>query len=417
MPDLPETGLSRRSLIAAAGGLAAGVALAPRLAAAQGAAGAAAPVVQGPDLPNRLVGRPGAFEEPLAASEGRRLGWAVAGLGHFAVNYQIPALGRARSSRLAGLVSGNPGKAAAIARATGVEEASVYSYETFDGIANNDDIDVVYVVTPNSLHRDLVVRAFEAGKHVMVEKPMATSSADCEAMIAAARAAGRKLMVAYRAHFEPNNVETERRIREGSLGDLSFLTSDHARPLDPQASQDHWRMKRDLAGGGSFIDIGIYGLNGAIWFLGETPSELSAHAWSPEGDARFAEVEALCAVRLRFPSGRLVNLSSSYVADTKRIEVFGSEAVATLDPATEYQGNRLLLKTERGREEVSQEDPSSVQFEREIDHLSEAIINGTEVRTPGEMGLRDVRLIEAIYRSAAEDGRWLSLDAERRVTA
>jgi predicted dehydrogenase len=253
--------------------LAAEVALAPRLAAAQGAAGAAAPVVQGPDLPNRLVGRPGALKE-------RRLGWAVAGLGHFAVNHQIPALGRARLSRLAGRVSGDPGKAAAIARAAGVEEGSAHSYETFDEIAN-DGIDVVHVITSNSLHRDLVVRAFGAGKHVTVEKPMATSAAGCEAMIGAARAAGRKLMVACRARFEPNNVGTERRIGEGSLGDLSLLTPDHARPLDPQASQDHWRMKRDLAGGGSFIDIGIYGLNGTIRFLGETPSELSAHAWSP----------------------------------------------------------------------------------------------------------------------------------------
>ncbi len=115
------------------------------------------------------------------------------------------------------------------------------------------------------------------------------------------------------------------------MGDLSFLTSDHVRHLDPAATRDQWRVDRELAGGGSVLDIGIYGLNGAIRFLGEGPSALPAHAWGPQGDARLAEVEALRTMRLRFPSGRLVNLSSSYVADTKPIEVFGSDPVATLD--------------------------------------------------------------------------------------
>jgi predicted dehydrogenase len=152
-------------------------------------------VVEGPDLPNGLVGRPAEVEVELPQPEGRRLGWAVAGLGHFATSYQIPALGRARCSRVAGLVSGNPAKAAEVAARTGVEPARVYSYDSFDRIADDPEIDVVHVVTPNSLHRDLVVRAFEAGKHVMVEKLMGVSE-DCEAMIAARDVAGRKLMVA-----------------------------------------------------------------------------------------------------------------------------------------------------------------------------------------------------------------------------
>lgn len=407
--------VSRRGFMAGASGLAAGAVLAGTAGQAQAQEAAAGGVVRDANVPNELVGRPAEIENELRQPEARRLGWAVAGLGHFATSYQIPALGRARYSELKGLVSGNPEKAAEIARRTGVDQGSVYSYETFDQIADNPEIDVVYVITPNSLHRDLVVRAFEAGKHVMVEKPMATSPEDCEAMIAARDAAGKKLMVAYRAHFEPVNLLAATMIREGQLGDLTFMSSDHHRPLDPATPKDQWRMRRELAGGGSFIDIGIYSLNGTIWFMGEVPSALSARTWSPEGDERFAEVEAVCTVQLRFPSGRLATLSSGYIADKKRIDAWGSQAVAVLDPATEYMGNQLRVSTSEGTEDRQSEFGSQAQFDREIDHLSQAILNDTEVLTPGEMGLRDVRLIQAIYQSAAETGRWIELNEDGSV--
>ena len=214
--------LNRRdAMMGAAGAVAAGAVAG---AARAQEAGAAAEVAgdlgngmerpPGPDIPARLTGRPMPARTDLPEPPAERLGWAVAGLGDFAVNHQIPALGRAGRSRLAGLVSGNPAKASAIARAHGIEARHVYSYDGFDAIADDDAIDVVYVITPNALHRDLVIRALEAGKHVMVEKPMATTSADCEAMIEAAEAADRRLMVAYRAHFEPHNLEAKAMLDE-----------------------------------------------------------------------------------------------------------------------------------------------------------------------------------------------------------
>ena len=204
-------------------------------------------------------------------------------------------------------------------------------------------------------------------------------------------------------------------IREGALGEVSFATSDHHRPLVPEDPKDQWRMKKALAGGGSFTDIGIYSLNGLLWFMGEPLAALSARTWSPLGDARFAEVEAVASVQLRFLSGLLANISSGYMGDTKRIEVFGSEAVATLDPATEYMGNRLAVKREAGTEEVRSEFGSQVQFDREIDHLSRCIIEDRDVLTPGEMGLRDCRLIEAVYRSAEAAGEWLELNEDGTI--
>ena len=361
------------------------------------------------NLPEGPVGRPEPEhdqEQPQDASE--QLGWAVAGLGHFAQNYAIPGIARARRAKLTGLVSGNATKAQRVARSYGLGNDAIYDYGTMDRLADDDDVDVVYVITPNSVHPELVVKAFEAGKHVMCEKPMANSPAECQRMIDAARAAGRKLMVAYRAHFEPHNVAAKRLFDAGELGDVWFAMSDHHRPLNPDHERDQWRMQKPIAGGGSLVDIGIYALNGIIWLFGETPSRILASIHSPPGDVRFTEVEAFSRVQLEFPSGRAAALTSGYTGSKKRIDLVGSKGTATLDPATEYRGDRLVVHTPEGADEVHPDKESDAQFTDEIDHLCQAIQEGTEIRTPGEMGLRDVRLIEAIYRSA-ELGRWVDV--------
>ena len=190
-----------------------------------------------------------------------------------------------------------------------------------------------------------------------------------------------------------------------------FAAADHHRPLDPSLPRDQWRTRRALAGGGSLVDIGIYSVNGLIWFFGEIPVKVSASTFSPPGDARFREVEANFAAELVFPSGRRANISSGYVADKKRIDLWGSKAVAVLDPATAYRGNVLRVSTEAGTLEADTPDASDVQFVREIDHLSAAIRDDKAVETPGEMGLRDVRIMEALY-AAAQSGRWVELNRD-----
>ncbi|PWN57246.1 gfo/Idh/MocA family oxidoreductase, partial [Chryseobacterium phosphatilyticum] len=142
-----------------------------------------------------------------------------------------------------------------------------------------------------STHAELTVKAFEAGKHVFCEKPMANSPAECQRMIDAAKAAGRKLMIAYRAHWEPHNLRAKAMLDAGELGQVWFATSDHHRPLDPALPRDQWRMKRSVAGGGSLVDIGIYSLNGLQWFFGESPNAVAASMQAPPDDPRFAEVE------------------------------------------------------------------------------------------------------------------------------
>ncbi len=363
------------------------------------------------DIPTGPTGRPQPQleqEPPLPAD--KRLGWAVVGLGHYAQQYVLPALGRARRSKLTALVSGNADKARTVAARQGIKAANLYSYDTLGRLAQNREVDVVYIVTPNSSHAELTVKAFEAGKHVMCEKPMANSSAECQRMIDAAKAAGRKLMIAYRAHWEPHNVRAKEMRDAGELGKVWFASSDHHRPLDPSRPRDQWRVKKAIAGGGSLVDIGIYSLNGLQWLLGESPNAVSASMFSPPGDPRFTEVENVFTAELVFPSGVRATLSSGYTADKKRIDLWGDKLVATLDPATAYEGNRLTVSNAQKAEEVLTES-SAEQFTGELDHFSQVIAEKGEVRTPGEMGLRDVRLIEALYR-AASTRTWVELNAD-----
>jgi predicted dehydrogenase len=364
--------------------------------------------------PSQATGRPDPqMEKEMPSEPGRRLGWAVVGLGKFALNQGIPALAESRSSKLVAVVSGNRRKAEQVASRYGVSSNGIYDYGTFDRIVDNPDIDVVYIILPNALHAEYTVRAFKAGKHVFCEKPMAVTPEECETMIRAGREADRKLMIAYRAQFEPHNVEAIRMVREGETGKLHLVTSDHGRILDPKDPADQWRMVKSLAGGGSLYDIGIYSLQAARYLTGEEPMEVFGQISSIKDDPRFREVEDRVAFQLRFPSGTVANLSSSYsTASVKRIQAFGEKASLILDPGTEYEGNRLTVQTEKGRQEVKIKEAS--QFANEMDHFSQSVMDNKEPKTPGEEGLRDVRIMQAIYRSARE-GKPVSLEATGSV--
>ncbi len=199
---------------------------------------------------------------------GRKLGWAIVGLGSLAINQILPAFARSEKSRVTALVSGHPDKARKLAARYGVAEKAIYDYQGYDKIASNPEIDVVYVVLPNSMHAEYTIRALKAGKHVLCEKPMANTPAECQAMIDAARAASRKLMVAYRCRYEPFNQEMIRMAREQELGPTKVIVADHGFNIgDP----GQWRLKRALAGGGSLMDIGVYSLQAARYVTGEEP--------------------------------------------------------------------------------------------------------------------------------------------------
>jgi glucose-fructose oxidoreductase len=333
---------------------------------------------------------------PLPELPGKKLGWAIVGLGRLAVNQILPAIGRCQKTRVTALVSGRPEKARHLAQVYGVDPKSIYNYENYDDMARNPAIDVVYVVLPNSMHAEYTIRALKAGKHVLCEKPMANTPEECEQMIAAARVADRKLMIAYRLHYEPYNQKLVQIARDtAEMGPTRIITAEAGFPIgDP----GQWRLKKKMAGGGSLMDIGIYALQAARYLSGEEPVAVEAMTHTTPNDPRFAEVEENVTFQLRFPSGILANCASSYGAGLNRFRVAKPGGWAELEPALNYSGLRMRVN----RNGVTEERPQPVvdHFGAEMDHFSGCVMAGKESLTPGEEGLRDMRIIKAIYESA-----------------
>ena len=367
----------------------------------------------------RAVGQPmpGRVELPDTAPRAKRpdsVGFAIVGLGGYALNQMMPRFEQAERAHIAALVSGHPEKLQRVGDAYGVLEDSRYSYETFADIASNSDVDAVYIVLPSGLHADWTERAFAAGKHVLCEKPMALSSAECERMIAASRRADRKLMIAYRSHFEPNNMQAMELMEQQAVGQLRLIRTEQSYRMGPTSPVENWRANGALAGGGPMEDYGIYGLQAALYLSGEMPESISASAFRPANDPRFAEIFAHVASQMRFPSGAVSQLVTSYdSAGINSVEARGTEGALMMEPATSYSGNRMVLETGRDSREFPDVD-STVQFARQLDHLADAIRDGAPIKVSGEMGLRDVRLIEAIYRSA-ETGRTVALNPDGTI--
>lgn len=385
--------MDRRRLLLGAGGL-------PLAVTAASAAGA--------QTAPKAAGQPMLGNPPIPQVPGQRTRWAVVGLGTFAIGQVIPGFLASKDSRITAFVSGNRDKARDLAARYGVSK--IYSYENFDQIASDKEIDCVYIVLPVGLHAEYTIRALKAGKHVLCEKPMASTAAECEAMIAAAKAAKKQLGVAYRVHFEPNNVEVARRCLSGELGQLRYFTGDAGFNANPQFPPHKWRLQKDLAGGGSMYDIGIYALNAALMCMGETPSSVSAVYAYPKDDPRFSEVEGGINWRLVFPSGLSAQGSSSYCyAGGTRQKIFGSEGAIAMDPASDYYEQRITVHKGWDPGVVLRAGLSITQFGAQVDGFSAAARSNTAHRTPGEMGLRDIRLIEALYKSADQGGVSISV--------
>ena len=331
---------------------------------------------------------------------GRKLGWAIVGLGNLSINQILPAFAKCEKSKPVAFVSGHPDKANKLALRYGVKPNNIYNYQNYDSIRNNPEVDVIYVVLPNGMHAEYTVRGLEAGKHVLSEKPMANSPAECQHMIDAAKTANRKLMVAYRCRYEPYNQEAIRIAKSQELGPTQMILADAGFPIgDPI----QWRLNKKLAGGGSLMDIGIYALNASRYLTGEEPHEVNAMLYSTPGDPRFQEVEEHVTFQLRFPSGILANCSSSYgYFQQSHFRVMGTEARLEMDPATWYSGLRMWI--ERGNTIEERELPVVDHFAAEMDHMSECVLNDKQPLTPGEEGLRDLTLIHAIYQAAQSGG-------------
>jgi predicted dehydrogenase len=328
---------------------------------------------------------------------GKKLGWAIVGLGSLSINQILPAFAKCEKSKVVAFVSGHPDKANKLALRYGVSPKNIYNYQNYDSIKDNPEVDIIYIVLPNGMHAEYTIRGFQAGKHVLSEKPMASTPAECQAMIDAARKADRKLMVAYRCRYEPYNVEAIRMARSQEFGPTQVIIANMGwNAVDPNM----WRLKKSLAGGGSMMDIGIYALQAARYLSGEEPTEINAFMFNAPGDPRFKEVEETVNFQLRFPSGILANCTSSYgYASQNQYRVVGTTGWFEMDPATVYNGLRMTVHHGNVIEEKLL--PVKDHFALEMDHMSDCVMQNKKPLTPGEEGLRDIKLIMAIYEAAS----------------
>jgi predicted dehydrogenase len=329
-----------------------------------------------------------------ALQSGRKIRYAIMGLGQLGMGQILPAFADAKLSTVTALVSGSPDKAKAQAEKYGVDPKNIYNYDNFDKIKDNDQVDVVYVVLPNNMHSEFTIRAAQAGKHVLCEKPFDISAEKCQAAIDACRKHNRKLQIGYRLMYEPNNLALVDAVAKKEIGELKMLECGAGFSIgDP----NQWRLKMGPAGGGCLMDIGVYALSAARYITREEPTEVTGMTYANRSDPRFKEVEEHCNFDLRFPSGVLASCTSSYSCGLNRFHAIGTRGWAQVEPALSYRGVKYRIQR-RSVEEPDLGDPN--QFATEMDALSQCIIDNKEPKASGEQGLRDVKIMQAIYESA-----------------
>jgi predicted dehydrogenase len=349
---------------------------------------------------NALV--PGLAARPDGATrhQAKPLGFALVGLGSLSTNQIAPALQKTKNCKLVAIVTGTPAKAAKWKAQYDIPDRSIYDYETMSRMADNKDIDVVYVVTPNALHAEHTIKAAKAGKHVLCEKPMEVSSTKCQAMIEACKAAGRQLAVGYRCRFEPHHKEVQRIAQSKEMGEVRIIESGFGFGIgDPT----QWRLKKSLAGGGPLMDVGIYSIQSAEMIAGQYPIAVTAMATKTD-PVKFKDVEETMTFELKFANNISAYCTTTYkVNGINRTTAFADRGSFGLTPAFNYDG----IKGWR-----SDSKPLSFetvdQFATEMDDFASCIQAGKPTSVPGEMGLRDVRTMMAIY-EAARTGRTIQL--------
>ncbi len=316
-----------------------------------------------------------------------KLGIALIGLGGYATGQLAPALQQTENCYLAGIVTGTPSKAVTWKEKYSIPEKNIYNYENFDSIKDNPDIDIVYVVLPNSMHAEYTIRGAEAGKHVICEKPMAITVADCEQMIAACKKANRLLSIGYRLHFEPYNREMARLGTQNIYGDLKKISGGFGFRAGPST----WRLTQQYAGGGPMMDVGIYVIQGMCYTSGMEPIAVTAKEGPKTDPEKFKDVEQSLTWTFEFPGGLTGEGKTSYADNMNFLKAEAANGVFELTSAFNYTG-------QKGNTPAGAMDfPHVNQQAGQMDAFALAIRNNKSTIVPGEMGRRDVKYLQAVY--------------------
>lgn len=327
----------------------------------------------------------------------KKLGVALVGLGSYSTYQLAPALQQTEHCKLAGIVTGTTAKGRIWAEKYNLPASNIYSYDRFDEIARNKDIDIVYIVLPVALHREFTIRAARAGKHVICEKPMAASVQDCDDMIAACQKANRMLAIGYRLQYEPYNREMVRLARQNVYGRVQEIECGHGFRWSDDA--DAWRLRRQMAGGGCLMDLGVYAIQSARLITGEEPMFVTATEEKTRPEL-FREVDETIQFTMEFPGGAIAKGTSSYNKNMNYLKVKAENGWFELSEAYRYGG--MVGSTSDGSIQL---DAHENQQALQMDDFAQCILNNTASCVSGETGRRDMKVVEAIYRSLASGKR------------
>jgi predicted dehydrogenase len=315
---------------------------------------------------------------------------AIMGLGSYGTRV-AEAMQSCTKAKLVGVISGTPSKIKDWQSKYNITDKNCYNYENFDQVKNNPDIDAVYVITPNGLHHDEVIRVAKAGKHVICEKPMAVNAKEGQEMIDACKKANVKLLVGYRMHFEPKTLAIIRMRKDGELGKILFFQGLSGFTIgDPT----QWRLNKQLSGGGSMMDIGIYSINGSRYMTGEEPIWVTAEETKTD-PVKFKEgVDETIQFQLGFPGGAVASCLSTYrMNNLDSFFLNGENGFAELQPSTGY--GPIKGRTNKGELDFPHVTHQTVQ----MDEMAGIILHGKQpiVAVDGEEALKDLKIIDAIY--------------------
>ncbi len=319
----------------------------------------------------------------------QKLGIALVGLGNYSKNLLAPALEQTNHCELTGIVTGSPHKIPKWQKQYGIKDKNVYSYEDMHRVANNPDIDVIYIVLPNSMHCDYSILAANCGKHVWCEKPMATTEQACRNMIDACHRNNVKLSIGYRMQHEPNTKTIIQYGESLPYGPIQKIESS----AGYRHSKNDWQVEKAM-GGGAMFDMGVYPLNAARYSTHEEPIAVKARHETTRKDL-FREVDETTYFDLEFSSGTKASCMTTLNRSENRLHIDCQDGWYQLIPFQSYSGVRG--KTSDGKK---LDKNIANQQARQMDDDAKAIINDEPVMVPGTDGMKDIRVIEAVFESA-----------------
>ncbi|PRY03662.1 glucose-fructose oxidoreductase [Pontibacter ummariensis] len=326
-----------------------------------------------------------------------RLGVALVGLGYYSTDLLAPALQQTKNCYLAGIVTGTPSKAEEWKKKYNIPDKNIYNYQTFDQIANNPDIDVVYVVLPPSMHHAYTVRASNAGKHVWCEKPMAMTEQECREMIDACNKNKKKLAIGYRLQHDPNTQEYMRVVNQKLLGKVKQASCGAGYR---ESRTNHWKQTKEL-GGGALYDMGVYSIQGARLGTGLEPIAIASAKISTTRPEIYTNIDETTVAKLEFPGGVFANIKTSFGENVNYLNIACEKGEIKMEPFQGYAG----VKGSSPLGKINHPYEVPWQQAKQMDDDAMAIMQNKPMLVPGEEGLRDIRIVEAIYKAAASGQR------------